>query len=59
MRPKYYYSRCMGKYNIYRRDYPVIEGIETATKIGDTRSEEEAKKRVYKLNGWKCDKFKK
>lgn len=57
--PKYYYSRYMGKYNIYRRDDPVVEGAWTSTKIGDTQSEEEAKKLVYKLNGWKYDKSKK
>lgn len=51
-KPKYYYKRHMGKYNIYRREEPV-NNVETSKKIGDTMDREEAKRRVYELNGWK------
>ena len=50
--PKYYYCRHMGKYNIYRCGDPV-NNIREDTKVDDARTQEEAKKKVYKLNGWK------
>lgn len=56
--PKFYYSRYMGGYNVYQREEPV-NNVTTAKKIDRKQSEEEAKKLVYKLNGWKCDKSKK
>lgn len=46
----YSYQRHMGKYNIYKeeRDGKFTLG----TKIDEKHSKEEAKKEVYRLNGW-------
>lgn len=46
--PDYFYDRNMGHYNIYRRN-PDGSG----TKIDQHWDKEEARKRVYELNGWK------
>lgn len=46
-KPKYHYSIRFGHFNIYRND-----GNGIATKIGDRMNEEEARKEVYRLNGW-------
>lgn len=49
-KPKYYYQRHMGKYNIYLE---TKEGAFTSgTKVDDRMDEEEARKEVYRLNGW-------
>lgn len=46
-KPKYHYSIRFSHYNIYRED---ADG--SATKIDDRMNEEEARKEVYRLNGW-------
>lgn len=46
-KPKYYYSPRFHYFNIYRRDG---DGLDT--KIDDAATQEEAKRKVYELNGW-------
>lgn len=46
-KPKYYYSIRFSRFNIYQRD---ANGW--GTKIVDRATEEEARKEVYRLNGW-------
>lgn len=46
-KPKYYYSIRFGHFNIYQR-----EANGWGTKIDDRPTEEEARKEVYRLNGW-------
>lgn len=43
---RYYYSPRFRHYNIYRRD------SDGDTKIDDAATQEEAKRKVYELNGW-------
>ena len=45
--PKYYYSPRFRHFNIYQR-----ESDGSATKIDDAITQEEARRKVYKLNGW-------
>lgn len=44
--PKYYYSPRFRHYNIYRR------GLGEDTKVDDAATQEEARRKVYELNGW-------
>lgn len=44
--PKYYYSPRFRHYNIYRR------GSDSDTKVDDAATQEEARRKVYELNGW-------
>lgn len=46
-KPEYYYSPRFNHFNIYRRD---SEGSDTM--IDSAGTQEEAKRKVYKLNGW-------
>lgn len=46
--PKYYYSRHMGSYKLYKDN-----GNGTATKINQNWDEETIRKQCYELNGWK------
>lgn len=46
--PKYTYRRHLGGFNIYRE-----EGNGSFTRIERLATEEEARRRVYELNGWK------
>ncbi len=43
---KYYYSPRFRHFNIYRRD------PDGDTKVDDAATQEEAKRKVYELNGW-------
>lgn len=43
---KYYYSPRFNHFNIYRRD------PDGDTKVDDAATQEEAKRKVYELNGW-------
>lgn len=43
---KYYYSPRFRHFNIYRRD------PDGDTKVDDAVTQEEAKRKVYELNGW-------
>lgn len=43
---KYYYSPRFHHFNIYRRD------PDGDTKVDDAATQEEAKRKVYELNGW-------
>lgn len=45
-RSKYYYSPRFNHFSIYRRD------PDGDTKVDDAITREEAKRKVYKLNGW-------
>lgn len=46
-KPKYYYSIRFGHFNIYRN-----EGNGIGTRIDDRMNEEDARKEVFRLNGW-------
>lgn len=46
-RPKYYYARRFNYYNIYE-----TEPNGNGKKIDDAQTQEEAREKVYKLNGW-------
>lgn len=46
-KPKYYYSPRFNHFNIYRRD-----SEDSDTMIDSVGTQEEAKRKVYKLNGW-------
>lgn len=48
MNGKYYYRRFMGHYNVYQDD-----GNGGGIKICHFMDEEDARKEVYRLNGWK------
>ena len=45
--PKYYYSPRFRHFCIYQR-----EPDGSATKVDDAITQEEARRKVYKLNGW-------
>ena len=45
--PEYYYSPRFHYFNIYRR-----EPDGSGTKVDDATTQEEARKKVYELNGW-------
>ena len=45
-KPKYYYSPRFHHFNIYRRD------PDGDTKVDDAMTQEEARAKVYELNGW-------
>lgn len=47
-KPKYSYRRHLGRFNIYR-----AEPNQWSTRIDSVRTEEEARRKVYELNGWK------
>ena len=47
MNEKYYYRRFMGHYNVYQND-----GNGVGIKICHFMNEEDARKEVYRLNGW-------
>lgn len=53
-RPKYSYSRRGNLWIVYRNEY--TQSTCTGTPIVEFRSKEEARDKVYELNGWKNEK---
>lgn len=46
-KPKYFYRRYLGRFNIYR------EESGWGVRLESVATEEEARRKVYELNGWK------
>lgn len=52
-KPRYSYSPHHGMWRVYRNEY--TKNTCTGEPIEEYRTKEEARKRVYELNGWKYE----